>query len=93
MRSNGISNVSPSDSMPTASASAAVRRPVKFLRPPTGSDVRIRASWPANPLRGYLVSDRIAYQLFGFEADPARVAVEYNRAILPDMTYRKYPGG
>ena len=28
------------------------------------------ASWPANPLRGYLVSDRIAYQLFGFEADP-----------------------
>jgi len=28
------------------------------------------ASWPANPLRGYLVSDRIAYQLFGFVADP-----------------------
>ncbi len=30
------------------------------------------ASWPANPVRGYLVSDRIAYQLFGFEADPNR---------------------
>ncbi|NIT94152.1 MAG: hypothetical protein GWM91_01225, partial [Actinobacteria bacterium] len=28
------------------------------------------ASWPADPVRGYLVSDRIAYQLFGFEADP-----------------------
>ena len=28
------------------------------------------ASWPADPLRGYLVSDRIAYQLFGFAADP-----------------------
>ncbi len=28
------------------------------------------ASWPADPLRGYLVSDRIAYQLFGFESDP-----------------------
>ncbi len=30
------------------------------------------ASWPADPVRGYLVSDRIAYQLFGFEADPER---------------------
>jgi tetratricopeptide (TPR) repeat protein len=28
------------------------------------------ATWPADPVRGYLVSDRIAYQLFGFEADP-----------------------
>jgi tetratricopeptide (TPR) repeat protein len=28
------------------------------------------ASWPAEPVRGYLVSDRIAYQLFGFRADP-----------------------
>ncbi len=28
------------------------------------------ASWPAEPLRGYVVSDRVAYQLFGFSADP-----------------------
>jgi len=28
------------------------------------------ASWPADPVRGYLVSDRLAYQLFGFRADP-----------------------
>jgi len=28
------------------------------------------ASWPADPVRGYLVSDRIAYQLLGFSADP-----------------------
>jgi Tfp pilus assembly protein PilF/predicted AlkP superfamily phosphohydrolase/phosphomutase len=28
------------------------------------------ASWPADAVRGYLVSDRIAYQLFGFRADP-----------------------
>jgi tetratricopeptide (TPR) repeat protein/predicted AlkP superfamily phosphohydrolase/phosphomutase len=28
------------------------------------------ASWPADPVRGYLVSDRIAYQLFGFRSDP-----------------------
>ncbi len=28
------------------------------------------ASWPAEPLRGYVVSDRVAYQLFGFKADP-----------------------
>ncbi len=28
------------------------------------------ASWPAEPLRGYVVSDRVAYQLFGFTADP-----------------------
>lgn len=29
------------------------------------------ASWPADPLRGYMVSDRLAYQLFGFRADVA----------------------
>jgi Tfp pilus assembly protein PilF/predicted AlkP superfamily phosphohydrolase/phosphomutase len=29
------------------------------------------ASWPADPVRGYLVSDRIAFQLFGYRADPA----------------------
>ncbi len=28
------------------------------------------ATWPAEPLRGYVVSDRVAYQLFGFTADP-----------------------
>jgi len=28
------------------------------------------ATWPADPVRGYLISDRIAYQLFDFEADP-----------------------
>jgi hypothetical protein len=28
------------------------------------------ASWPADAVRGYVVSDRIAYQLFGFRADP-----------------------
>ena len=27
------------------------------------------ASWPADPVSGYLVSDRIAYQLFGFRSD------------------------
>jgi len=27
------------------------------------------ATWPADPVRGYLVSDRLAYQLFGFRAD------------------------
>ncbi len=29
------------------------------------------ATWPAEPVRGYLVSDRIAYQLFGYRSDPA----------------------
>jgi tetratricopeptide (TPR) repeat protein len=28
------------------------------------------ASWPADPVRGYIVSDRLAYQLFGFRSDP-----------------------
>ncbi len=28
------------------------------------------ASWPADPVEGYLVTDRVAYQLFGFSADP-----------------------
>jgi Flp pilus assembly protein TadD/arylsulfatase A-like enzyme len=27
------------------------------------------ASWPADPVRGYIVSDRLAYQLFGFRSD------------------------
>jgi tetratricopeptide (TPR) repeat protein/predicted AlkP superfamily phosphohydrolase/phosphomutase len=30
------------------------------------------ATWPAGPVRGYLVSDRVAYQLFGIRPDPAR---------------------
>lgn len=29
------------------------------------------ASWPADPVAGYVVSDRIAYQLFGFRSDAA----------------------
>ena len=29
------------------------------------------ASWPADAVRGYMVSDRIAYQLFGYSSDPA----------------------
>ncbi len=38
----------------------------------SGVDVGVTAwwaSWPADPVRGYLVSDRIAYQLFGFRSD------------------------
>ena len=27
------------------------------------------ASWPAEPVNGYLVSDRVAYQLFGYRSD------------------------
>ena len=39
-----------------------------------GVDVGVTAwwaTWPADAVRGYIVSDRIAYQLFGFRADPA----------------------
>jgi Flp pilus assembly protein TadD len=32
------------------------------------------ASWPADPVRGYLVSDRLAYQLFGYRTDPTDAA-------------------
>ena len=28
------------------------------------------ASWPADPVRGYLIADRVAYQLFGYRSDP-----------------------
>ncbi len=28
------------------------------------------ATWPAEPVRGYMVSDRLAYQLFGIRPDP-----------------------
>jgi Flp pilus assembly protein TadD/predicted AlkP superfamily phosphohydrolase/phosphomutase len=27
------------------------------------------ATWPAEPIRGYMISDRVAYQLFGFRPD------------------------
>jgi len=40
----------------------------------SGVDVGVTAwwaTWPADAVRGYLVSDRIAYQLFGYRADPA----------------------
>ena len=30
------------------------------------------ATWPADPVRGYLISDRIAYQLFDFKPDPTK---------------------
>ena len=39
----------------------------------SGVDVGVTgwwATWPADPVRGYLVSDRLAYQLFGYTADP-----------------------
>lgn len=29
------------------------------------------ATWPADPVEGYLISDRLAYQLFGYRSDPA----------------------
>jgi Tfp pilus assembly protein PilF len=38
----------------------------------SGVDVGVTAwwaSWPADPVRGYVVSDRLAYQLFGFRSD------------------------
>jgi Tfp pilus assembly protein PilF/predicted AlkP superfamily phosphohydrolase/phosphomutase len=28
------------------------------------------ATWPASPVEGYMVTDRVAYQLFGYSADP-----------------------
>ncbi len=30
------------------------------------------ATWPAEPLRGYMITDRVAYQLFGFRPDRTR---------------------
>jgi Flp pilus assembly protein TadD/arylsulfatase A-like enzyme len=30
------------------------------------------ATWPAGPVRGYMVTDRVAYQLFGIRPDPAQ---------------------
>jgi len=29
------------------------------------------ATWPAEPVRGYLVADRVSYQLFAYRSDPA----------------------
>jgi tetratricopeptide (TPR) repeat protein/arylsulfatase A-like enzyme len=28
------------------------------------------ATWPADPVNGYMVTDRVAYQLFGYKSDP-----------------------
>jgi len=53
------------------------------------------ATWPADPVRGYLISDRIAYQLFGYRSDaneaegktwPADLYGEIrNRIVAPDQ--------
>jgi len=32
------------------------------------------ASWPAEPVNGYMVTDRVAYQLFGYSSDPRSAA-------------------
>lgn len=32
------------------------------------------ATWPADPVNGYLVTDRVAYQLFGYSSDPRSAA-------------------
>lgn len=32
------------------------------------------ATWPADPVNGYMVTDRVAYQLFGFNSDPRSTA-------------------
>lgn len=32
------------------------------------------ATWPADPVNGYMVTDRVAYQLFGYSSDPRSAA-------------------
>jgi tetratricopeptide (TPR) repeat protein len=32
------------------------------------------ATWPASPVNGYMVTDRVAYQLFGYSSDPRSAA-------------------
>jgi Flp pilus assembly protein TadD/arylsulfatase A-like enzyme len=32
------------------------------------------ATWPADPINGYMVTDRVAYQLFGYSSDPRSAA-------------------
>ena len=32
------------------------------------------ATWPAEPVNGYMVTDRVAYQLFGYSSDPRSAA-------------------
>ena len=32
------------------------------------------ASWPADPVNGFMVTDRVAYQLFGYSSDPRSAA-------------------
>ncbi|MCZ6697035.1 MAG: alkaline phosphatase family protein [Acidobacteria bacterium] len=54
----------------------------------TSSFVAWWATWPAEPVLGHMVSDRVAYSLFGYEADDADRAgatypPEYFRDIQP----------
>ncbi|MEE9292341.1 MAG: alkaline phosphatase family protein, partial [Acidobacteriota bacterium] len=54
----------------------------------TASFVAWWASWPAEPVLGHIVSDRVAYSLFGYEADEgdragATYPPEYYREIQP----------
>ena len=32
------------------------------------------ATWPADPVKGYMITDRVAYQLFGYSSDPRSAA-------------------
>ncbi|MBZ5640134.1 MAG: tetratricopeptide repeat protein [Acidobacteriia bacterium] len=47
------------------------------------------ATWPAGPLDGFMVTDRVAYQLFGLDPDPGRAAGKTWPADLYDAEVRR----
>jgi Tfp pilus assembly protein PilF/arylsulfatase A-like enzyme len=42
------------------------------------------ATWPADPVNGYMVTDRVAYQLFGYSSDPRSAAGKTSPAAAYD---------
>jgi Flp pilus assembly protein TadD/arylsulfatase A-like enzyme len=43
------------------------------------------ATWPADPVNGYMVTDRVAYQLFGYSSDPRSAAGKTWPAAMYDV--------
>ncbi len=43
------------------------------------------ATWPADPINGYMVTDRVAYQLFGYSSDPRSSAGKTSPAAAYDI--------
>jgi Flp pilus assembly protein TadD/arylsulfatase A-like enzyme len=67
--------LAPSANGPNEPVTSSARRMPAFweILSEAGAKVGVTgwwATWPADPVNGYMVTDRVAYQLFGYSSDP-----------------------